>query len=239
MTRLGSLLVLFLIGCGGAQAPAEEAPPHVLPGAHRGHHFRDANEWARVFDDPARDEWQRPEDVVRLLGVRPGDVVVDLGAGTGHFLPHLSAAAGAEGRVLALDVEPSMVEHMRQRVEREGLANVEPRRVAPDDPGLEAESVDRILIVDTWHHIEGREAYAARLAAALRPSRCGATPSRILIVDFTADAPEGPPPAMRLSPEVVEAELGSTSLEVHRLEEELPRQYAIAADRAPPEPCAP
>ncbi len=200
------------------------------PGAHGGHgaghhhDFADVERFAAIFDDPARDEWQRPDEVVALLALSPGMVVADLGAGTGYFAPHLSRAVGPSGRVLALDVEPAMVEHMRGRFAEAGLANAEARSVAPDDPGFAPASVDRVLVVDTWHHIEARERYAERLRAALRPG------GFVLVVDFTRESPHGPPPELRLSAAQVVSELERGGLRARVLEESLPYQYAVRAE---------
>ncbi len=150
-------------------------------------------------------------------------VVADVGAGTGYFLPHLSPAVGESGRVLALDVEPGMVAHMSQRIAQAAMGNAEARRVAPDDPGLAAGSADRILIVDTWHHIDDREAYGARLRQALRPG------GRVVVVDFTPDSPHGPPPAMRIPAEQVQRELEAAGFEARIVEESLPYQYVVQA----------
>ena len=211
-------------------APSEAAATH---GRHRhghdrpGHHhdFSDVERFARIFDDPERDAWQKPDEVVALMELSAGQSVVDLGAGTGYFLSRLSAAVGAEGQVLALDVEPAMVEHMEARIEQEQLANTHARAVAPDDPGLEPASVDAILIVDTWHHIDARESYSAKLFQALRPG------GHVYVVDFTREAPHGPPPEMRLTPLQVAEELSSAGFEIHTLEEELPHQYVVRATR--------
>ena len=229
LTTPSAFFALALLGCGSSQASSEEpGHSHTHPGHghHGGHHhsFADVERFERIFDDPARDEWQRPADVVAMLELSPGMTVADVGAGTGYFMPHLAEAVGPEGRVLALDTEPNMVEHMRSRAEEAGLGTVEARAVSPGDPGLEPGSVDRILIVDTWHHIAERPAYAARLAEALRPG------GFVLVVDFTRDAPEGPPPEMRLSPETVVEELNA-ALDAELLEEELPRQYVVRARR--------
>ncbi len=157
------------------------------------------------------------------MALPAGGTVADLGAGTGYFLAHLAAAVGPSGRVLALDVEPAMVAHMRERVSREGLANVEVRTIAPDDPELPPASVDAVLIVDTWHHLTNREQYARRLKRSLRPE------GSVWIVDFTRNAPDGPPPEMRLPPEVVLAELRAAGLDAELIDAHLPRQYAIRA----------
>jgi len=217
-TRAG-LALIAVAACGGA-APAP------APQAHHAHHdFHDAAEWAKRFDDPSRDAWQKPDEVVALLQLRPGMTVADLGAGTGYFEPYLSRAVGERGHVLGLDVEPSMVAYLRDRAAREGLANVESRQVAPDDPGLAAGSVDRIVIVDTWHHLPDRPAYARKLAAALAP---GGT---VTIVDFTLESKMGPPPAEKISAERAAEELRAGGLRAEIVPESLPEQYVVRALR--------
>ncbi|MEM7585108.1 MAG: class I SAM-dependent methyltransferase, partial [Acidobacteriota bacterium] len=196
---------------------------------HAVHHdFSNAEEWAARFDSPERAAWQKPDEVVALLAIEPGMSVVDLGAGTGFFLKHLSQAAGADGVVQALDPEVEMVRYMSQRAEREGLANVEARQIPFDDPELAEGSVDRILIVNTWHHIEEREAYSQKLYDALEPG------GRVFIVDFTRDSPSGPPVAARLLPDQVIAELTAGGLEARVVEETLPRQYVVVGRRERP-----
>lgn len=230
-----SFPLLLLVACAGSAASSESTSPpqsagaeepHVNPhhGHRPGHHhdFSDVARFEAIFDTPDRDEWQRPQELVALMTLPADARVVDLGAGTGYFLRHLAAAV-PRGEVLALDVEPAMVAHMRERVAREGLTNVEVRAIDPDDPGLPPASVDAILIVDTWHHLADRSRYAARLKRALRPG------GALWIVDFTRDAPDGPPPEMRLDPEQVLAELRAAGLQAEVVDAHLPRQYVIRA----------
>jgi cyclopropane fatty-acyl-phospholipid synthase-like methyltransferase len=188
-------------------------------GAERG--LPGVETYSHRLDDPGRDAWQRPEDVVALLDCQPGTTVVDLGVGTGYFLPHLSRAVGPAGAVLGLDISEPVIEWVRQRVEEEGLSNVQVRTVAADDPELARHSVDRVLVVNTWHHITGRVGYARRLRAGLRPG------GRLLIIDFTIESPVGPPTDKRLTPETVAAELNDAGFQTWVAEESLPYQYAI------------
>jgi ubiquinone/menaquinone biosynthesis C-methylase UbiE len=192
--------------------------------------FSDTERYAKKFDSAERDVWQRPADVIAALALKTGDVVADIGSGTGYFEPWLSRAVGSSGRVLALDVEPRMVEHMKQRAQQAGLLNVESRLVAPDDPGLPAASVDRILIVNTWHHIDARTQYADKLARALKPN------GELWIVDFTPESDLGPPPAQRITSGAVVEELARAGLQAEVVEpESLPKQYLV---RAKPQPSA-
>jgi len=220
--------ILLLLGCAAAPACGGHSGADAAQHRHQGtidHRFDDAERWAKQFDDPTRDAWQKPEHVVLLLEIARGMVVADIGAGTGYFLPHLSPAVGPEGTVLALDIEPDMIRYMDERARREGLDNVEARRVEPGDPGLAAASVDRILIVDTWHHIAQREAYAAKLAAALAPG------GRVAIVDFTQETRRGPAPAHRVRPEQVARELEAGGLVAHIAAEDLPDQYVVVGEK--------
>ena len=224
-------------GPGSAAQPsaANEGPPATPESAHDGHQhqhghgkagyhmdFSAVERFARHFDGPERDAWQKPAEVVRFLDLGPGQVVADIGAGTGYFLPYLSKTAGREGRVLALDVEPNMVEYVKQRSKKSGFANVESRVVATDDPGLAPGSVDHILIVNTWHHSDDRASYAGKLARSLRPA------GTLLIVDFTLESDQGPPKEHRLTAEQVvkELEAGGFRAEVVR-GETLPKQYLV------------
>ncbi|MEO7096330.1 MAG: class I SAM-dependent methyltransferase [Polyangiales bacterium] len=211
---VATALMAHAAGCGGAKGAAPPPDPKV-------HRFEKADDWAKVFDDPERDAWQKPADVVALMKIDAGSTVADLGAGTGYFEPFLSRAVGPSGHVLALDVEPDMVRYLRDRATRENLANVTPKLVRTDDPLLAKESVDRILVVDTWHHVPDRPLYAARLRDGLRAG------GAIFVVDYTLEATKGPPKEHRLSPDVVRAELAAVGLKAELVPEELAEQYVV------------
>ncbi len=220
--RLTPALAALPLACA---APAEQHHHH-----HHGplvHRFQNAEQWAKEFDDPTRDAWQKPAEVIAAMRLAPGMTAVDLGAGTGYFLPHLSRAVGPQGKVIALDIEPDMIRYMKERAAREGLANVEARVVPLDDPSLAAGSVDRLLIADTWHHVDGRPAYAQKLAAALAPG------GAVYVVDFTAEAHRGPPREHRLPPAQVASELASAGLVTRIVPSGLPDQYIVEGRRGP------
>jgi predicted methyltransferase len=210
-------------------APQEHPMHHPRPHGHEGHamphDFSDAERWSAVFDDPARDAWQQPDAVVQLMGLEPGMTVADLGAGTGYFLPHLAPAVGPEGRVLALEVEETLVAHMQERATQAGLDNVEPRHIPRDDPGLADQSVDRVLVVNVWHHLSEREAYARRLLDGLAPG------GALFVVEYTLESDMGPPPSHRLRPEEVIAELEAAGFAARIVEAPLEKQYVVVGTR--------
>jgi predicted methyltransferase len=225
-----ALVTALCVACNGTGPRNEQAgaTPAASHGGSTGaeHGFPDPQTYARHLDDPARDEWQKPEEVVGLLECHSGMTVVDLGAGTGYFIGHLSEAVGPAGRVLALDPDRSMLEALDERIGRDGLRNVRPAMVAADDPALSPRSIDRVLVVNTWHHISQRVGYARKLFAALRPG------GLLLIVDFTMDSPEGPTPHKRLTHDTVVRELQAAGFAAEVRQESLPYQYVVAG-RAP------
>ncbi len=204
------LTVLLVLACGAGSAQT----PHT----HH-HSFAGAEEWAHVFDDPARDAWQKPHQVIQALELAPDATVADIGAGTGYFSVRL-AHMTPKGRVFAVDIEPDMVRYLGERAQRDKLPNLQPVLAQPDDPRLPAK-VDRVLVVDTYHHIDAREAYFRRLIASLKPG------GEVAIIDFTPDAPMGPPKSARIAPGQVREEMqraGYTLVKEHGF---LPNQYFL------------
>ncbi len=130
-----------------------------------------------------RDGWQHPERVIEALAIRPGDVVAEIGAGEGYWIPWLSHAVGPTGRVYAVDVEDEPVAALRERVEREQLTNVEVVLAEYDDPLLPDGEIDVAITSLTYHHIEARPAYFAKLRTALSPR------GRVAHLDDRADLP--------------------------------------------------
>ena len=163
------------------------------------------------------------DEVVALLDLREGMTVADVGAGTGDYEGRLSRAVGASGRVLAIEIDGRLVTGMQARFAREGLTNVEARLGQPADPGLDPLSVDRILLVDTWHHLTGRRAFAGTLLRALKRD------GRLVIVDYTLEAPSGPPAGMRVDPQQLLQELEAAGYSAHLVEERLPDHYVVVA----------
>lgn len=225
-------LVALAVACGSSSKPATAPPPEEHEHrAHAGHHgggmhhrFEDAEQWAKVFDDPKRDEWQQPEKVIAALELQPAMTVADIGAGTGYFAMRLGRAV-PQGKVIATDLEQSMVDYMRERAAKERLANVEARQTQPDDPQLGERTVDRVLVVDVWHHLGDRAAYAKKLAAALRDG------GRVMVVDFKLDATMGPPKQHRLAPETIIADLQAAGLDAVVAPVELREQYIVVGTR--------
>lgn len=213
---------------------------HQEPGEHRGHgkghgkgqghghghhRFVDPEAWARRFDDPARDAWQKPEAVVAAMKLQPAMKVADIGAGTGYFAVRFARAV-PRGQVFGIDVEPKMVTYLDQRAKKEGLDNLRGQLATFSDARV-PEPVDRIFLCNTYHHIEGRPAYFRALLPKLTAG------GWLVVVDYKmGELPHGPPESMRVTPEQLEQELGEAGYQRVSLDTEtLPHQY-VAIYRA-------
>ena len=207
---------MLLVGLAAAEAPpaGHDATSH--------HSFADVEHWVGVFDDPKRDEWQKPAAVVRALEIARGMTVADLGAGTGYFSHYLSAAVGPRGSVLAVDPEANMVAHLRERAEREHTENVVPILASLDNPRLPVGSVDLVLIVDTYHHLDDRLTYLHALQRFLRPR------GRVAVIDWhKRPLPVGPPPEHKLAREQVVEEMTKAGYRLVAEPDILPYQYFL------------
>jgi cyclopropane fatty-acyl-phospholipid synthase-like methyltransferase len=195
----------------GAQppAPAHDKAKHGQAD-HMSHRFENAEEYAKRFDDPARDAWQMPEKVIAALALKDGQTLVDIGSGTGYFAVRI-ARAHPKAQVIGSDIEGSMVQYLRDRAKKEGLANVVSVQSAADSPNLKA-PVDVVLIVDTYHHLPNRAHYFRRLQSSLKPG------GRVAIVDFRPEATMGPNKEFRFTAEKIRAEMaeaGFAQVEEH------------------------
>ncbi len=125
-----------------------------------------------------RDNWQKPDEVLKAMNLQPGQVIADIGAGDGYFTRRFAAAVGSTGKAIGVEIDSAAVRAMTAEAQRLGLTNYEARLVPAEDPRLAPESVDVIFVCDTYHHIDNRVPYFTRVKAALR------TGGRLFIIDF-------------------------------------------------------
>lgn len=201
----------------------EENAVHNDEHQHQSHQhaFSEPDKLAAKWNDPSRDEWQHPEEIVEALNLKKGAIVADIGAGTGYMVAHLSQAVGEAGTVIAIDAEAAMVDYLTRHSSELGPATIVPQKVGFHDPDLRTESVDAVLILDTWHHMTERESYARKVYAGLKPG------GRIVIVDYRPDAESGPPKSMRLAASEVISQLKSVGFDAKVVEVSMPRHFLI------------
>ncbi|MBK1439892.1 methyltransferase domain-containing protein [Parapedobacter sp. ISTM3] len=174
------------------------------------------------FESPERDAYQQPEKVLQYLGDVKGKTIMDIGAGSGYFSVKL---ANAGARVIAGDVDDEFQKHLRNRIEREHLENVELRRLPYDSPALENDEVDMVFMVNTYHHIDNRPDYFAKVKQGLKKG------GKLVIIDFfKADLPVGPPIDHKVTMDEVIVELKEAGYTVFDVEVNLlPYQFIVKA----------
>lgn len=151
---------------------------------HKMHHT--ADEFAKVLDDPQRDSWQKPHEVMMALAIKSGEVVADVGAGTGYFARRF---ARHTDRVYAIDIAPKLLE-----IAKKHEPKLEIVVAAEDDPKLAAGSIDTIFLCNVLHHIGNRAAYLPKLKKALKPG------GRIVVLEFhKRETKVGPPVTERIA----------------------------------------
>jgi predicted methyltransferase len=170
---------------------AQDSKPRDMHEMHRLH--QDPKAYIAMLDDPARDAYQKPHEVITALDLKPGEAIADIGAGSGYFTFRLARHVGDSGRVYAVDVSPDMIVHLNRRIRDLQVKNVVSILSAPDDPLLADASIDRFFICDTWHHIGDHPRYLTLLKKMLKPG------GQVVMIEFKkAETPVGPPMEMRI-----------------------------------------
>ena len=133
---------------------------------------------ANTLADPARDEKQKPAELMRYMGLQPGMTVADVGTGVGYMLPFLSRRVGPDGKVLAEDIFDDFLASAKQRAENQKLANVTFIKGTETDPMLPEGAVDMVLVLDVYHHFDYPEKMLAAIHKSLKPE------GRLVIVEY-------------------------------------------------------
>ena len=207
-------------------APAAAQAPHDHQGVEHLHANPDA--YIKALEDPARDAYQKPHEVLTALDVEAGEIIADIGSGSGYFTLRLARHVGPEGHVYGVDVSPDMIRHLNARVRDAGLLNVSTILAPADDP-LVPQPVDRFLFVNVWHHVEDQAPYLERLKTSLKPG------GQVVMIDFhKRDLPVGPPAAMKIARDDLLAQMQRHGFRLAREHAFLPYQYFLVFEVAAP-----
>jgi ubiquinone/menaquinone biosynthesis C-methylase UbiE len=220
--------VLVLAGADGGDAqPRGEGHRHDH-GRDRFRNPRDLDAYIAALEGPAREAWQKPEQVIDALRVRRGQTVCDIGAGPGYFTLRLARRVGPNGRVYAVEVDPRILAALGERIARAGARQVTPVLALPDDPLIPRGVCDLVLIVDTYHHFPDGPTYLRRLRDALAPG------GRLVNIDFhKRPTPVGPEMEHRIAREDFLRDARRAGLKVVEEPAFLANQYFLVLERSP------
>ena len=202
-------------------------PVHAQDAAKRDQHqmhqlHRDPKSYIGALEDPKRDAYQKPHEVIHALGLKPGDIVADIGAGSGYFTFHLARHVGEQGKVYAVDVSPDMIRHVNRRIRETKTTNVVTVLADNDDPLLPDRSVNRFFICDVWHHVDNQTKYLSLMKQMLKPG------GEIVMIDFhKKELPSGPPMQMKIAREDLIRQMEANGFKMTREHTFLPYQYFL------------
>ncbi len=199
--KLGILFVIFLqTACTQAQDRPATAPAGDQVYAFRRPQSSDGSgkyymgrEIAQVMghlgagwlERPEREREERTDLLLKEMELQPTDVVADVGAGSGYFTFRLAPLV-PRGKVLAVDIQPEMLQKIRDAKPRAGAANVETVLGSITDPNLPADSVDVALFVDAYHEFSHPYEMMVNVRKALKPG------GRVVLVEYRAEDPKVP-----------------------------------------------
>jgi ubiquinone/menaquinone biosynthesis C-methylase UbiE len=184
----------------------------------------DPKSYIGALEDPQRDAYQKPQEVMMALGVKPGEVIADIGAGSGYFTFRLAHHVGDRGKVYAVDVSPDMIRHVNRRIRELKTTNVVSILADPDDPLLPDGSVNRFFFSDSWHHIENQTNYLSLVKKMLKPG------GEIIMIDFhKKELPVGPPVQMKIAREDLIKQMEINGFRLAKEHTFLPYQYFLVS----------
>ncbi|NQX89506.1 MAG: class I SAM-dependent methyltransferase [Halioglobus sp.] len=184
---------------------------HVM--GHRG---------AAWLQRPEREQRERTDLLLSLLPLHPGDVVADIGAGTGYFSMPIADIVGKAGRVLAVDIQPEMLEIIQQRARAEGVSNVEPVLASDTNPMLARESVDLVLMVDAYHEFAFPREVLLHTVASLSER------GRVVLVEYRAEDRAVPIKRLhKMTLAQAELEMTAVGLILEQVHDALPWQHVM------------
>lgn len=161
--------------CAAAAGAQEKS---VNPGINNSFQNPDVAQFVERFEREGREVFDQRQKIVAAVGLRQGMAVADIGAGTGLFTQRFARQVGPQGRVYAVDIAQSFVDHIERACQDQELTNVVGVVCKPDSASLPADSIERAFICDTYHHFEFPHKTMRSIHRALRPG------GELVLIDF-------------------------------------------------------
>jgi SAM-dependent methyltransferase len=174
----------------------------------------------------SRDREEEPAKLMKALNLQPGQTVGDLGCGNGFYTTRLAQAAGPTGKVLAVDIQPEMLDMLKARAAKSNLKNIHPILGTTSDPKLPENQLDLVLLVDTYHEID----HPVEILAAIRKSL--SKTGRLCLVEFRAEDPDVPiKPLHKMSKKQILKEIPANGFKLVEEFDGLPWQHVMFFQR--------
>lgn len=201
-------------------------PPTSADGTGKFYQGRDiaqvmGHQGASWLERSGRQEEEGTDLLINALNLQPDDVVADIGAGSGYFTFRLSPRV-PQGKVLAVDIQPEMLEMIQRKQQDEGGNNVQTILGTVDNPQLPADSVDWVLLVDAYHEFSHPYEMMRGVADALAPG------GRVALVEYREEDPSVMiKPRHKMTEAQAVKEMKAVGLELLENKEVLPQQHLM------------
>jgi cyclopropane fatty-acyl-phospholipid synthase-like methyltransferase len=171
---------------------------------------------------PERELEEAPSQVLEQLKLKPGMVVVDFGCGNGFYTLPMAKQVGPDGKVLAVDIQPEMIQMLKERAANAGVDNIEPILSTEKDTKLPENSVDLLILVDVYHEFS----FPAQMLEGIRKSL--KDDGVVALLEFRAEDPTVPiRPLHKMSKKQILKEYNANGLKLVREFDGLPWQHLM------------
>ena len=180
------------------------------------------SENVEFFDRPERDAEERSDALVKALEIREGARVADIGAGTGYFTWRLAQHVGPQGKVIAVDIQPHMLDLAAATVKQHGLVNVDYVLGKENDPKLPERSLDMVFIAYSYHEFSQPETIMDAVRRSLKPG------GRLVIVEYAKENMLAPASSLhKMSFDEIRSEIEPNGFDLDRILDFLPMQHGL------------
>ncbi|EKV02140.1 methylase involved in ubiquinone/menaquinone biosynthesis [Leptolyngbya sp. PCC 7375] len=181
---------------------------------------------ASWLERSSRETDEQPDMAVDALALSPTDTVADIGAGTG-YISFRMARKVPDGQVLAVDLQPEMIQRLEAAGDEQGLTNVQTIQAEEDNPHLPSEQVDLVLMVDAYHEFASPREVMTGVVDGLRPG------GRVVLAEYRAENPLIMIKRLhKMSENQVKKEMAAVGLTWIKTDERLPQQHLLFFEKA-------
>ncbi len=171
------------------------------------------------LERPEREREENVSQAIENMDIQPDERIADIGAGSGYYTFRMAREA-PRGKVFAVDIQPEMLDIMQQRIEEEGIENVELIRGSETSPKLTANSVDLVTMIDVYHELSHPRETMQNIVSALRPG------GRFILLEYRMEDPTVPIKRLhKMSEEQAVREMESVGLRLRENMDNLPWQH--------------
>ena len=177
------------------------------------------------LERPSRGMEEKSARLVNNLDLKPTDIVADIGAGTGYISFRIAPLV-PQGKVLAVDVQPEMINFLELNKQEKNIANVEPVLGNIDNPNLPENSVDLVVMVDAYHEFAYPREMMQGIVKALKPG------GRTVSIEYRGENPLIPIKGLhKMTQKQVKKEMAAVGLVWKETKDMLPQQHLMVFEK--------